>query len=155
ALVERSQQQTLWHADETRWLVFASVEGKVGYHWYLWVFHADEVVVFVLATGRSHDVPEEHFGPVAGGILVADRYVAYPAIDKVKEGLITLALCWAHQRRDFVELGRGWPQHREWALAWLARIRTLYHLNDRRLELREDSEAFEQRDRDLRAAVAA
>jgi len=30
ALVERSQQQTLWHADATRWLVFASVEGKVG-----------------------------------------------------------------------------------------------------------------------------
>jgi transposase len=155
ALIQHSRQQTLWHADETRWLVFASVEGKVGYHWYLWVFHADEVVVFVLATGRSHDVPEEHFGPVEGGILVADRYVAYPAIDKVKAGLITLALCWAHQRRDFVELGRSWPQHREWARGWLARIRGLYRLNERRLELREDSEAFEQRDRDLRAAVAA
>jgi transposase len=141
---------------ETRWLLFASVEGKVGYHWYSWVFHADEVVVFVLATGRSHAVPEEHFGPPrgrspacrqaaatgAGGILVADRYVAYPAIDKVKAGLITLAL------------GRSWPQHREWALAWLARIRGLYRLNDRRLELREDSEGFEQRERDLRAAVA-
>jgi transposase len=153
ALVERSRQQVLWHADETRWLVFQSVEGKVGYHWYLWVFHADEVVVFVLATGRSHEAPEKHFGPVEGGILVVDRYVACPAIDKVKAGLITLALCWAHQRRDFVELGRSWPQHRDWALAWLTRIRGLYRLNNRRLQLREDSEAFEQRDRDLRAAV--
>jgi transposase len=171
ALIQHSQQQTLWHAKspwnlsslETRWLVFQSVEGKVGYHWYLWVFHAKspwnlsflEVVVFVLADGRSHEVPEKHFGPVEGGILVVDRYVAYPAIDKVKAGRIILALCWAHQRRDFVELGRSWPQQREWALGWLARIRALYQLNDRRLELREDSAAFEQRDRDLRAAVEA
>ena len=50
ALVEGSQEQTLWHADETRWLVFASVEGKVGYRWYLWVFYAAEAVVFVLAS---------------------------------------------------------------------------------------------------------
>jgi transposase len=155
ALIERSQQQLLWHADETRWLVFQSVEGKVGYLWYLWLFHAEEVVVFVLATGRSHAVPEEHFGPVEGGIVVADRYSAYPAIDKVKAGQIVLALCWAHQRRDFVELARSWPDQQEWASGWLKRIGALYHLNDRRLELREDSEGFEQRDRDLRAAVEA
>jgi transposase len=154
ALIEHSQQQVLWHADETRWLVFASVEGKVGYRWYLWVFHAEEAVVFVLSSGRSHDVPEEHFGPQARGILVADRYTAYPAMDQVKKGQITLALCWAHQRRDFVELARDWPVHQEWALDWVERIGALYHLNQRRLELREDSEGFEQRDADLRQAVA-
>ena len=53
ALVERSRAQTLWHADETRWLVYASVEGKIGYRWYLWVFHGGDVVVFVLASGRA------------------------------------------------------------------------------------------------------
>ena len=31
ALVKRSQGQTLWHADETRWLVFVTLEGKVGH----------------------------------------------------------------------------------------------------------------------------
>jgi transposase len=82
ALVRRSQGQPLWHADETRWLVFATIEGKVGYRWYLGVFHSAEVVVFVLAAGRSHDVPEEPFGPVEGrGILVVDRYKAYQAIE--------------------------------------------------------------------------
>jgi transposase len=30
ALVARSQRQALWHADETRWLVFAPVAGQVG-----------------------------------------------------------------------------------------------------------------------------
>ena len=31
ASVKRSQGQRLWHADETRWLVFVMLEGKVGY----------------------------------------------------------------------------------------------------------------------------
>lgn len=155
ALIARSQQQTLWHADETRWLVFAQVEGKVGYRWYLWVFHAEEAVVFVLAMGRSHAVPEQHFGPEAQGIVVVDRYKAYPAMDQVKAGQLVLAFCWAHQRRDFVELARSWPDQQGWAQGWLDRIGTLYHLNERRLELREDSEGFEQRDRNLRQAVEA
>jgi transposase len=30
AFVQRSRQQPLWHADETRWLVFATIEGKIG-----------------------------------------------------------------------------------------------------------------------------
>ena len=105
-MVKRSQGQTLWHADETRWQVFVMLEGKVGYRWYLWVFHSREVVVFILAAGRSHDVPEEHLGPVQGpGIMVVDRYKAYQAIDKVKSGLIVLAFCWAHVRRDFLAAG--------------------------------------------------
>ena len=153
ALIEHSRQQALWHGDETRWLVFATVEGKVGYRWYLWAIQSAEEVVFLLAAGRAHDVPEEHFGPVEGGILVVDRFKAYQAIDKVKAGLIVLAFCWAHQRRDFLELARSWPDQQAWALGWVARIGELYHGNTRRLELREDSEGFEQRDRDLRAAV--
>jgi transposase len=156
ASVRQSQSQTLWHADETRWLVFASLEGKVGYRWYLWVFHSAEVVVFVLAAGRSHDVPEEHFGPVEGrGILVVDRYKAYQAIDKVKSGLIVLAFCWAHVRRDFVRLAKSWPDQEGWALDWVAEIGTLYHLNDERLKVRQDAATFAVADSALRAAVTS
>ena len=53
----------------------------------------------------------------------------------------------------FIELARDWPKQQEWALDWVERIGTLYHLNERRLELREDSEGFEQRDGDLRLGV--
>jgi transposase len=156
ALVRRSQSQTLWHADETRWLVFASIEGKVGYRWYLWVFHSAEVVVFVLAAGRSHEVPEKHFGPVEGrGILVVDRYKAYQAIDKVKSGLIVVAFCWAHVRRDFVRLARSWPDQESWALGWVDEIGRLYHLNGERLKVREDAAAFAVADGALRAAVTS
>ena len=40
ALIEHNQQQKHWPADETRWLVFVTLEGKVGYRWFLWVFHS-------------------------------------------------------------------------------------------------------------------
>jgi len=152
ALVKRSQQQPLWHADETRWFVFASVEGKVGYRWYLWVFHAEEVVVFLLAQGRSHDIPQAHLGPVESGTLVVDRYKAYQAIDKVKSGLIVLAFCWAHVRRDFLEVARGWPQLQGWGLDWVQAIGELYRRNDARVQLL-GQKGFEQTDQQVRQQV--
>jgi len=154
ALVKRSQGQKLWHADETRWLVFVILEGKVGHKWYLWVFHSSEVVIFILAAGRSHDVPEEHLGPVEGpGIMVVDRYKAYQAVDKVKSGLIVLAFCWAHVRRDFLATARSWPDQEAWAMGWVKRIGELYRLNDERLKVRDDAAAFTAADKELRAAV--
>src|SRR5271166_6011259 len=156
ALAKRSQGQTLWHADETRWQVFVMLEGKVGYRWYLWVFHSSEVVIFIVAAGRSHDVPEEHLGPVEGpGIMVVDRYKAYQAVDKVKSGLIVLAFCWAHVRRDFLATARSWPDQEAWAMGWVERIGELYRLNDQRLEVRDDAAAFATADGALRAAVTA
>ena len=121
-LVQHSRKQTLWHADETRWLVFVTVEGKVGHRWYLWVFHAAEVVVFVLDPGRSHEVPEAHFDSVEEGILVVDRYAAYQAMQWVKDGTILLAFCWAHVRRDFLGVARSWPDQESWALGWVEQI---------------------------------
>jgi transposase len=155
ACVRRSRQQPLWHADETRWLVFVMIEGKVGYRWYLWVFHGREVVVFVLAAGRAHDVPEEHLGPDARGIMVVDRYKAYQVIDQVKRGLIVLAFCWAHVRRDFLAVARTWSDQESWALAWLEGIGKVYALNDARLEVLRDPPAFAAADAALRGAVTA
>jgi transposase len=153
ALIEHNQKQNHWHADETRWLVFASVEGKVGYRWTLWVFHSAEAVVFVLDSGRAHDVPEDHLGPVKEGILSVDRYSAYKAMKQVKEGRILLAFCWAHVRRDFLEVARSWPKEEEWALAWVGRIGQLYKDNEARLEVQEQPKAFAQKDRQLRQHV--
>jgi transposase len=155
ALAEHSRRQPLWHADETRWLVFATVEGKVGYRWWLWAFHAAEVVVFVLAQGRAHDVPEDYLGPDATGVMVVDRYKAYQAIAQVKQGLIVLAFCWAHVRRDFLTVARTWPEQEGWALGWVERIGEVYRLNDARRAAREDAAAFAAADGPLRTAVAA
>ena len=154
ALIARSQQQTLWHADETRWQVFVTIEGKVGHRWYPRVFHAADAVVFVLSPTRAHEVPEEHFGRDAAGILVVDRYSAYKAIERVKDGAIVLAFRWAHARRDFPRVAQGCPEHGAWATAWVERIGRLYRLNDARLEHDANAPARAEPERRLRAHVA-
>jgi transposase len=126
ALRAHLREQQHWHGDETRWHVFASTEGKVGYQWWLWLVLSAKVAVFPLAAGRAHDVPEGVLGESGRGIFNADRYTAYPAMKQVQAGQVTLALCWAHQRRDFIEVERGRPELNAWASAWLARISALY-----------------------------
>jgi transposase len=154
ALIAHNQEQVHWHADETRWLVYASVEGKVGHRWTLWVFHSQGAVVFVLDSGRAHDVPEEHLGPVEEGILSVDRYSAYKAMKQVKEGLILLAFCWAHVRRDFLDAARSWPSEEGWALGWVERIGQLYQFNQDRLAVVLDQpRALAQQDQALRQHV--
>jgi len=153
ALPDRQVASDFSQADETRWSVFVEREGKQGYRWWLWVFLSGEVVVFRLAPGRSHEIPENHFPQEASLVLMVDRYSAYKAMAQVKQGTIVLVFCWAHVRRDFVEVGKGWPELKEWALAWLRRIRELYQLNRRRLEAEPDSVEFTAADTALRQLV--
>jgi transposase len=151
ALRERQRQSTFTQSDETRWLVFHDLEGKTGHTWWLWVFGGADTVLYVLDPSRSHDVPEQHFPPNARGVLLVDRYSAYKAMVQVKNGTLVLAFCWAHVRRDFVRVGKGWPELKAWALAWLRRIRALYRWNRQRLRKPADAAA----DAALRQAVAA
>jgi transposase len=72
----------------------------------------------------------------------------------VKDGVIVLAFCWSHVRRDFIRVGKGWPELKPWALGWLRRIRLLYQRNHRRLAAEKGSAAFGETDGCLRQAVA-
>src|SRR5947209_12596644 len=151
ALLQRNRQSHYQQADETRWLVFVEQQGKVGFGWWLWTFNSDDTVVYILDASRSHHVPEDHYPAQAGGVLMVDRYSAYKAMAQVKNGLLLLAFCWAHVRRDFVRVGKGWPELHAWALQWLKRIRELYRLNRERLAHPADP----TRQDALRQAVAA
>ena len=142
-------------ADETRWMVFVTQEGKTGYRWWLWVFLSEDTVVFRLDPTRSHDVPEGHFPADARVVLMVDRYAAYKAMAQVKLGHVVLVFCWAHVRRDFVTVGKGWPEHKEWALAWLRRIRALYRHDRRRRSAQASGGEFTAADVELRQTVAA
>ena len=144
ALIARSRLSAFHQADETRWLVFVVKEGKIGHGWWLWVVGSAEVVVYILDPSRSHEVPETHFPQNARGVLLVDRYSAYKAMAQVKNGGLVLAFCWAHVRRDFVRVGKGWPELKTWALAWLRRIRDLYAANRRRLNAPEDVTADQE-----------
>ena len=154
ALKTRNPQGDLHQADETRWRVFVVLEGKPGYGWWLWVVLGPDTVIYRLDARRSHTVPETHFQAQSRGVLVVDRYSAYKAMSWVKDGILVLAFCWAHVRRDFIRVGKGWPELKTWALEWLRRIRELYRLNDRRLAVQNDEAAFAAADGSLRQAVA-
>ena len=155
ALLKRNAASPVAQADETRWMVFVTLDGKTGYRWWLWVFLGEDTVVFRLDPTRSHEVPEGHFPKDARVVLMVDRYSAYKAMDQVKLGNVVLVFCWAHVRRDFIKVGKGWAEHKEWALAWLRRIRALYHHDRRRRSAKPGSADSAAADIELRQTVAA
>ncbi|MBA7649501.1 hypothetical protein ES703_57298 [subsurface metagenome] len=148
---EKNKSVFHWHGDETRWQVFELIEGKLTYRWYLWVFVAKDTVFFILDPTRSSKVPKEHFAKVIKGILSVDRYVAYKVL--LEDGRIILAFCWAHQRRDFLDLANSYPELEGWAFEWVDLIGNLYHLNDIRVSNLGDPGAFAESDKKLREAV--
>jgi transposase len=154
AIKERNPHGDLHLADETRWRVFVVQEGKQGYTWWLWVLSGPDTVAYVLDASRSHAVPEGHYRAESRGVLVVDRYAAYKAMVWVKDGVIVLAFCWSHVRRDFIRVGKGWPELKTWALEWLRRIRVLYQLNHHRLAAETGSVAVGEADVCLRQAVS-
>ena len=155
AFLARNRLGEFHQADETRWLVFVLLDGKKGHGWWLWVILGADTVIYLLDASRSHEVPQSHFGPDASGVLEVDRYSGYKAMAQVKSGLIVLAFCWAHVRRDFVGVGKGWEELVPWALCWIRRIRELYRLNRERLHHPLGSVPFQEQDALLRAAVEA
>ena len=155
ALKQCNPQGDLHQGDETRWQVFVPMEGKEGFGWWLWLVKSLDTVIYLLDPSRGHTVVENHFGAQSRGVLVVDRYAAYQAMTWVKDGVIVLAFCWSHVRRDFIRVGKGWPELKTWALEWLRRIRLLYRLNDGRLAVQQDATAFGEADGCLRQAVAA
>ena len=47
---------------------------------------------------------------------------------------MTLAWCWSHQRRDFIECAAGQVSLTQWCREWIERVAELYRLNETRLE---------------------
>jgi transposase len=123
-----------WHADETRWEVFEDLPGKTGHRWYLWVFKAERVVCFVLDPSRSSAVPAKTLAGVTVGILSVDRFAAYRKFARLTKGM-TLALCWAHQRRDFLRVANDHPALWAWAMQWVHSVGELYELHRVRRQL--------------------
>ena len=86
---------------------------------------------------------------------MVDRYSAYKAMAQVKSGVVILAFCWAHVRRDFIAVGKGWPELTDWAITWLRGIRDLYHLNRQRLSQESETGEFAWCHTALREAIDA
>ena len=165
AMHEKQMSESLFFGDETRWMVFETVEGKSGRRWYLWVTLSASVRFYRVATSRATAVPREHFATLSEAIecaiLVCDRYSAYKCLAKEMPALL-LAFCWSHVRRDFIEAARRYPPHKEWMFEWVEAIRELYRINKQRLcewnperALEEQAAPFNRHHQDLIKALSA
>jgi len=148
-ILERSRAGKHWKMDETGWMVFAEIEGKDGYQWWLWVVITEDTVVYLLDPRRSAEVPRNHLGENPEGIINADRFRAYGAVAEN----ILIAFCWSHVRRDFIGVRDGYKSLRSWGETWVKRINDLFHQNNRRLEVLSDPDAFRREDKILRDAI--
>ncbi len=149
-LIEISRQEEHWHADETRWKVFVDNPGKKTFNWWMWVFASARVVVYVLDRSRSSSVVKKHFGDDARGIVNVDRFSAY----FILAGIITRALCWYHQRRDFIKAEEAFPELKEWTSSWLDRIAVIEEINNKRVENLNNEAEFEKYQLQLEEVIA-
>lgn len=153
AIRTRTKSATHWQMDETHWQVFTDLMGKDNHKWWLWVTETSDASLFVLDPSRSSSVPLRVLSDVTAGVLTCDRYSAYKPL--VEQGVL-LSYCWAHVRRDFINLGDGYPKHKRFAEGWIKDIDKLFFLNKQRqpdslvdLEIRGLCERMERKARRL------
>ncbi len=149
-ILERSRSARHWHMDETRWMMFVVVDGKIGYRWWFWVVVTNDTVAYILDPSRSASVPKDHLGENPKGIISADRYSVYKSL--ISEDLL-VAFCWGHVRRDFVRIYDTRKKLCSWAQEWINRINELFHLNNERLKVLSDKDKFQIADRILCKAL--
>ena len=134
-----------FHADESGWKLFALIDNKENYKWFIWVFVSKDIVLFVLHPTRSAKVPLKTLFDIDSGdvkmieadlkekkIMSVDKFSSYKTLERL--GLVELSFCWAHQRRNFIDLGTKYPQLSNWVEEWIKRIGKLYHINNERIK---------------------
>ena len=151
-ILERSRSANHWHMDETRWLVFEEIKKKTGHRWWLWVVITADTCVYLLDPSRSSEVPKNHLGETPEGIINADRYSAYKAMENLIDNL-RIAFCWVHVRRDFIRVGDGYQKFYTWGETWVKRIDALFAQNAKRLAVLDKSDEFIVEDQLLRDQV--
>ena len=165
-LIVELRKGVRWHADETRWYMLSDATKKL---WYMWGFKSETVTAFVLDPSRAASVPAAtllgikdldaitkpvEITPEQLRILNADRYSGYKALANL--GLLILAWCWAHVRRDFTDIMKKFPDDKQlcgWAQQWVLKIAELYRINNKRIEHPPESPVFLEYDTKLRAAI--
>src|SRR3970282_2197426 len=91
-------------ADETWWRF---MQGREGTRWWAWSVTSPDSAAYMILESRSQEAGRQVLNGY-GGIVLADGYGAYGALARAGPGF-TLAHCWAHVRRKFVEAEPHYP----------------------------------------------
>ena len=160
AILAHQNKAALRHADETGWRVQElRGEDRSSRAW-LWTSVSNDAVSFHIDPSRSAEAALELFAEgLLDTVIVCDRYSAYKRLARLREGKVTLAFCWSHMRRDFIECAAGQVRLTGWCRGWIERIAEIYRLNEARLEhydpgLERRTPACDAAQGELEAAVA-
>jgi transposase len=96
--------------DETWWRLMKKGSSK---RWWVWSVAREDAVSYRLLPSRSTDAARTVLGDYAG-VAICDGYKPYDVLAREREGSdLTLAHCWAHVRRKFVEAEPHYPEGSE------------------------------------------
>ncbi|MGB9677983.1 MAG: IS66 family transposase, partial [Candidatus Ratteibacteria bacterium] len=70
-----------------------------------------------------------------------------------KMGLVELAYCWTHQRREFINIKTKYQDLNGWADSWIKTIGEIYHINNERMKHKPESEQFRRNTELLRGKI--
>lgn len=101
----RVLEAPLVHADETHWRLMAKSERK---KYWAWCVTSADTVYYRIFDNRAQGSARQLLSGYRGTV-VADGYGAYEALARAGPGF-TLAHCWAHVRRKFVEIESHYPR---------------------------------------------
>ena len=108
AILAHQSKAALRHADETSWRVQElRGEDRSSRAW-LWTSVSSDAVCFHIDPSRSAEAAHKLFAEALPyTVIVCDRYSAYKRLVRLLGGLVILAFCWSHVRRDFIECAAG------------------------------------------------
>jgi transposase len=96
--------------DETWWRLMKKGASK---RWWVWSIAREDAVSYRLLASRSADAARTVLGDYTG-VAICDGYKVYDVLAREREGSdLTLAHCWAHVRRKFVEAEPHYPEASE------------------------------------------
>ncbi len=92
-------------ADETWWRLMDTKGSK---RWWVWSVTRDVAVIYKTLPSRSQEAARQVLDGYRG-IVLADGYSAYEALSRAGPSF-SLAHCWAHVRRKFIEAEPHFPE---------------------------------------------
>ena len=161
AILAHQNKAALRHADETGWRVQELRGEERSSRAWLWTSVSSDAVCFHIDPSRSAEAAQKLFGEaLLGTVIVCDRYSAYKRLVRLLGGLVILAFCWSHVRRDFIDCAAGQVDLTDWCRGWIERIAGIYRLNEARLEhydsgLKRPAPAFDATQTALKEALDA
>lgn len=117
ALVAYVRSQPVIGADETRWpLLGSTAPGR----WYAWAIAAPDAVAYQIHDSRS-TVAARKVLEGYQGVVMCDGYEVYSSLAKDNPSL-EIARCWAHVRREFINIERFFPEQAKVALDLIGQL---------------------------------